>query len=118
MLKFGKTLWVSAQSNATCDMGSGYDKNWEQYIHDTKNNLGLSAFKNEDLKINFRNSNDIFNTSNDIDDGQDRDYKIQKVLGVPTAGTTTISSCVPKIFNFNWINLKSFENYQSLFVFR
>ena len=56
---------------------------------------GLGQVINENLKNVFENGNHVINTSDDIEK-VDADYIFQHVIGVPTAVTTTISSCTVK----------------------
>lgn len=100
-LKPGHSIWAAIQSNNICDVGGGYHKEWSKIITNSKINLSSKKFSNQELSVNFRNSREIFDTSNCVEIGQDSNYEIQKVLDVPSSGTT-MSSCIPSIFHFNW----------------
>ena len=90
------------------DVGTGYPKQWTEYINEAKQSLATSSFCNENLEINFRNASEIFQCSNGIEKTQGFNTQIQNVLGLPTTGTT-VSSSVPKMFNFNWAAGKKFK---------
>ena len=98
----GQTIWVSMQTNGLMDVGSGYPTKWSEYIKEAERSLTTCSFQNQHLEINFRNANEVFQCSNGIENAQGHPYmNIQNILGAATAGTT-VSSTIPKVFNFNW----------------
>lgn len=73
-------------------------------IQQTKEMLMKKGVESSDLGINFRNSNEIFETSNNISRDQSQSettIKVQQVLDVTKKGST-ISSTQPTMYNFNW----------------
>ena len=99
----GHTIWVAMQTNGLMDVGFGYPTKWPEYIKEAERSLATSIFQNQHLGINFRNANEVFHCSNGIQKSQSYDsMNIQNVLSAATAGTT-VSSTIPKVFNFNWV---------------
>ena len=98
------------QTNGLMDVGTGYPQKWSEYIKDAEQELTSTSFLNEHLEINFRNSNEVFQCSNGIENAQGfSSLKIQEVLGRAETGTT-VSSSIPKVFNFNWVVNKEDQN--------
>ena len=53
----GHTIWVAMQTNGLMDVGAGYPKKWSEYIKEAEQSLEASNFRNEQLEINFCESN-------------------------------------------------------------
>ena len=71
----------------------------------TKSGLLTKGVDSSDLGINFRNSNEIFETSTNISKDQSfagTTAEVQQVLDVTKKGST-ISSSQPTLYNFNWV---------------
>ena len=78
-LKPGNSLWAAVASNNLNDIGGGYPKTWKEMIIQTKEKLLRKGVESSDLGINFRNSNEIFETSNSISSDQSRSGSTVKV---------------------------------------
>ena len=106
----GHTIWVAMQTNGLMDVGSGYPTQWFEYIKESEQSLTASSFQNQHLEINFRNAIEVFQCSNGIETTYIHgSVNIQNILGAATAGTT-VSSSVPKVFNFNWADRREKQN--------
>ena len=98
----GNSIWAALQCNTLNDAGSGYSERWGEVVEESRDRLDKAGFYHPNLEINFRNSSTVFACSNDIKSTtQGGSNDVQKVLGIPTTGTTT-NSKVPRMFNFNW----------------
>ena len=101
----GNSVWAAVASNNLNDIGGGYPKTWKSMIEKTKSSLLTKGVESSDLGINFRNSNEIFETSTNISKDQS-DYnttvEVQQVLDVTKKGST-ISSSQPTLYNFHWV---------------